>query len=221
MDNLHDILTNAELYDAEWLRQEQLCEAALEAESRVDPSSVSCNPLLIPSLLTRARLSQATRVSEERRLASLERKRLALRDKKPRDGRYTQWTQKQAKKRGRNKRQFNKTAGFGAILRARGYKLIDPALWAKYVTPIYEEYSSEYLTVVMYKHIPRERSRADGHEKRCYYGTKEYPYTVYTLRVEHSLLGTLYEGRDQQELDNKKAASEGGLVSGIETSPLG
>lgn len=210
MDKSYDDLTFDFSEDEEWLSQVRLSEQALEADSRVDPSLVSCNPLLIPSLLTRARLSAETQRREEKRLALLEQKRRSLRERKPRDKRKSQWTKKQWYKRQRNKKIFNKTAGLGAILRARGRKEIDQELWAKYVAPLFEEYSPEYLEIKLYKHIPKAVSTADGYDYRCYYGTKEYPYTVYTLDVNHSLLGTLYSGAEQFVQDRQEAGNFSG-----------
>jgi hypothetical protein len=183
------------------LEQTRLSEEALQAESRIPPEKVTVNPLLIPSLLTRARLCAATRLAEERRLALRERRVKALRNRKPRDKRTRPWTAKQATKRKFNKKEFQKSGGFGAILRARGYKKIDKELWDRYIKPLYDEYSVEYLEIKLYKRVPVAISEKAGIEpaKRahCYFGTKEFPYTVYTLDVNHKLLGTLYSGYEQ------------------------
>lgn len=195
MDNVNPPLTIDS--DDEWLQQVRLCEEALNREAQVDPQSVSVNPLLIPSLLTRARLSDATRRAEERRLALLERKRLALRERKPRDGRVRPWTSKQKTIRERNKKAWRKHSGFGAVLRARGRKALDEKLWKKYIGPIYGEYSHEYLKLKLYKRVPVGIAGVYGK----YYGTADYPYTVYTLDVEHKLLGNLYCGREQAVKD--------------------
>lgn len=195
--------------DEEWLRQVQLCEQVASESLSVDPQEVTVNPLLIPSLLTRARLSEATRRAEEKRLASLERKRNSLRNRKPRNKNYRPYTEKQATRRRNNRKKFNKYAGFGAILKARGYKQLDKEMWDKYITPLYQEYSPQYLSIKLYKHVPMAKSRRDGYDKRCYYGTKEYPFTVYTLDVIHSLLGVVYSGKEKYEQDVQAEGTSG------------
>ena len=200
MTSVNDPLTSL-VDDSEWLKQARVSDDALIAESKVDPSSVTVNPLLIPSLLTRARLSNQTRRLEERMLALLERKRLALRKKKKRNKSKSPWTAKQATKRRHARKVFVKNGGFGAILRAYGAKRIDKELWDKYVLPLYQEYSADYLTIKLYKRVPVGiAGRAE-----CYYGTREFPYTVYTLDVKHKLLGTLYCGKEQALLDNPQS----------------
>ena len=194
MNDTNYILTNE---DVDWLEQIELARASASQSAQVDPQRVTVNPLLIPSLLTRARLSEATRRAEERRLAAMERKRLALRCRKKRDGRKVQWQRKQYNKRQKNKKQFIRDAGLGAILNTRCCKRIDQALWKKYISPLFEEYSPEYLSIKLYKRVPVGVAGRYGR----YYGTKEFPHTVYTLKVVHSLLGVVYEGKEQYERD--------------------
>lgn len=198
MDTLNNLITED---DTEWLRQHQVDPEEVASQTAQEaPQDVPMHPMTIPSLLTRAKLSEATRRAEERRLARLEKRRLATRRKKWRKNRRTYW-QKQISKKKERRRDYERRAGLGAILRARGCKKIDQDEWARLIAPLFEEYSPEYLTIKLYKDVPRAISRADGYESRQYYGTRNYPHTVYTLKVVHSLLGVVYEGKEQEEID--------------------
>ena len=156
----------------------------------------------IPSLLTRAKLSPQTREMEERRLASIEWERKvlaarALRQKtqKRSRGRY-HYKRKAQTKKARNRKTYEKAAGFGAILRSRGAKRIDQTLWDKYVGECFREYSPEYLTVKKIKRPP-------GFGQSAYYGNKQFPLTVYSYRVHHQTLGVVWDGEVQRKLDGE------------------
>lgn len=187
--------------DVEWLRQVELARQSASLAAPVDPQEVSVNPLLIPSLLTRARLSDATRRAEERRLATLERKRLSLRNRKKRDRRYKTYWEKELTKKKNRRRVYEANGGFGAILRSRGYKQLDQQLWDKHVTELFRAYSPEYLYVKVKNRVPAKVAGKSGY----YYGTKEWPITIYAVEVHHKLLDKLFDGTDLWEADNKKA----------------
>ena len=174
----------------------------------------SLNPLTIPSLLTRAKLSPMTRRMEERRLMVIQKKkeRLASKEAGNRSKGRRHWKRKEKTKRNRDRAVYEKAAGFGAILSARGAKRICPVLWEKYIGECFREYTPEYLYVKRIK-------RAPGFGKDAYYGNWEFPYTVYSFRVHHKLLGIVWDGEEQRQLDgvdvlritdNKKASSEAG-----------
>ena len=147
----------------------------------------------IPSLLSRAKLSPETRRREELRL-----KKLAMRKKKGKGEKRSRgpyhWRRKALTKKKANRRLFEASAGFGAILRSRGYKAIDPVLWDRYIGECFREYSPKYLEIKKIKRYP-------GKGDSAYYGTKNYPLTVYSYRVHHKLLGVVYDGKQQMIAD--------------------
>jgi hypothetical protein len=154
----------------------------------------------IPSLLSRAKLSSETRRREELRL-----KKLAMRKKKGKGERRSKgrqhWRRKALTKKKANRRLFEASAGFGAILRSRGYKEINPVLWDKYIGECFREYSPKYLEIKKIKRYP-------GKGDSAYYGTKDYPLTVYSYRVHHKLLGVVYDGKQQMIADGLLEAKE-------------
>ena len=159
------------------------------------------NWLTIPSLLTRARLSAATRRREERRLADQmkHKKKLAgYKGKRAAKGRY-HYESKARTKKARTRRAYEKGAGLNAILGGLRYrrKAIDPAAWERLIAPLFREYPPEYLTVKMYYRVPPAIAGHYGER----YGRGDWPYTVYTLNVEHKLLGIVYNGREQEAAD--------------------
>jgi len=212
MVELNDLLTNM-VEQAEKARQ----EAEHPANKRVykkegQRGSVMADvPLTreaIPSLLTRAKLSPATRAAEERRLKEIEDRKKKRNTKKSRGIRH--WKKKAANRKKRLRKIYEANAGFGAILRSRGYKKIDPVLWDRYIGECFREYSPEYLTIKKIKRYP-------GKGDSAYYGTRKYPLTVYSYNVEHSLLGRVYDGRQQMAADMKAGVvTEEQLIVDIE-----
>lgn len=154
----------------------------------------------IPSLLNRAKLSTTTRLLEERRLASIEyeKKVLAKRAKqqatqKRSRGQY-HWKKKEANKRKQNRKKYEASAGFSAVLQARGAKRLDPILWDKYIGECFREYTPKYLMVKRIKRPP-------GFGQHAYYGMKKWPLTVYSFRVVHEKLGVVWDGEEQRQKD--------------------
>lgn len=83
----------------------------------------------------------------------------------------------------------------------RGAKALVREEWDRLIKPLFEEYSPEYLYVRLYKRLRKEEALRAGVPKerllKVYYGSKEFPFTVYTLNVEHKLLGVVWNGRDE------------------------
>lgn len=148
----------------------------------------------IPSLLTRARLSPATRAAEERRLAKIQKKKDKLTSKPKRSKGARHWKRKEATKVRDNRKRFEKTSGFNAIINSYGAKAIDPLLWDKYIGECFREYTNKYLTVKKIK-------RAPGQGRDAYYGNKKFPMTVYSFRVHHATLGVVWDGEVQRQQD--------------------
>ncbi len=166
------------------------------ANKEAEGSALADVPLTreaIPSLLTRAKLSPATRLMEERRLKSLKKKYLGKKARGKQVGRR-HYKKKLANKKKRLRKIYERHAGFGAMLRSRGYKQIDPAMWDRYIGECFREYSPEYLEIKRIKRFPKKGDSA-------YYGTKMYPLTVYSYRVFHKLLGVVYDGNQQLAAD--------------------
>lgn len=201
MDNLNEFLTSL---------VKQGTESRLEAEHPAsagqklygykgngsgDKKGVPLTAACIPSLLTRARLSPATRKMEERRLAKIQRRKevLARGQKKAKGARH--WKRKEATKVRANRKRFEQTSGFNAILNSGyGAKAIDPLLWDKYIGECFREYTNKYLTVKKIK-------RAPGYGRNDYYGNKKFPMTVYSFRVHHATLGVVWDGEVQRQQD--------------------
>lgn len=209
MDNLNDILTNMQL-EAEQARQlpdhPSLAATALYARKRlggkpiriggsgqtvVKEEGLPLTALAIPSLLTRAKLSKMTRRLEERRLAMQQRK---LTWSKRRSKGAFHWKRKAKNKKLQQRKAFEKSAGFCAIINTYGAKAIDPALWDKYVGEQFREYTPSNLSIKKIKRPP-------GFGQSAYYGNKEWPLTVYSYRVVHKTLGVVWDGEEQRKLD--------------------
>lgn len=197
MSDFNQILTKL-VEEAEASRREASHPALLQAKLYKGKrgSGLKEIPLVaaaIPSLLGRAKLSPETRRREEQRL-----KKLAMRKKKGKGERRSKgarhWKRKELTKKKANRRLFEASAGFGAILRSRGYKAIDPVLWDRYIGECFREYSPKYLEIKKIKRYP-------GKGDSAYYGTKDYPLTVYSYRVHHKLLGVVYDGKQQMIAD--------------------
>lgn len=205
MTDINQFLTTL-ISDAEKVRQEAEHPVLkrVYANKSQRGSALADVPLTreaIPSLLTRAKLSPATRRMEEERLKRNNRKYLGKKATGAQKG-PRHWKRKAATKKKANRRQFEAKAGLGAILRSRGYKKIDQALWDRYIGECFREYSPEYLTIKKIKRYP-------GKGINAYYGTKDYPLTVYSYRVLHSLLGVVYDGNEQLKIDMTKEKPAG------------
>lgn len=148
----------------------------------------------IPSLLTRAKLSPATRLAEERRLAKIEKRKARLANKPKRSKGQYHWKSKAATKVRANRKRYEQASGFNAILNSYGAKSLDRELWDKYIGECFREYSKKYLHV-------RKIKRAPGYGRDAYYGNKKFPMTVYSFRVHHDTLGVVWDGEEQRQLD--------------------
>lgn len=148
----------------------------------------------IPSLLTRARLSPATRAAEERRLARIQKKKDRLATKTKHSKGQFHWKRKEATKVRANRKKYEQASGFGAIINGFGAKRIDPLLWDKYIGECFREYTKKYLMVKKIKRPP-------GYGRDAYYGMKKYPMTVYSFRVHHDTLGVVWDGEVQRQQD--------------------
>lgn len=160
-------------------------------------------PALIPSLLTRAKLSEETRLLEEQRLAKLARKKRTLRNskkvKKPSKGRY-HWKRKEANRKKALRKRYEQYAGYWAfkdMATRRGWRKATWEQWERLIVPLFREYSPEYLSWKITKRVPKTIAGVRGK----WYGSKEYPHTVYSIKVVHSLLGVVYDGHEQREKD--------------------
>lgn len=123
----------------------------------------------------------------ERELAKLERKRKALRERKP----YTRkrGTVHPNKKKATRRRLLAKrwaTNPFGCVIRGYGAHSIDRAKWELYITPLWARYDSVLLSVVKYGRP---------------FGTKIKPYTIYSLDIMHATEGVVYCGASQELYD--------------------
>lgn len=141
---------------------------------------------LVPPLLVDARLSEETYRKEQERLDKRERKRKALRERKP----YTRKrgtvhpNKKKATRRRLLKRQWAQRP-MSCLMRSGGAWSLDPALWARYIEPLWQQWLPSDLKVVRY----------------CGYGKREKPYSVYTIDVFHKEHGKLYDGNSQYIYD--------------------
>lgn len=202
MDNLNTFLTSL-VQQAEQTRGEAVHPAAagqkLYGNSKNgsgDNKSLPLTSACIPSLLTRARLSPATRAAEERRLAKLQHRKEVLAKKLKRSKGQRHWKRKEATRVRANRKMYEDSSGFGAIINGYGSKRIDPVLWDKYIGECFREYTKKYLTVKLIKRPP-------GFGQKAYYGMKKWPMTVYSFRVHHATLGVVWDGEVQRQLDGE------------------
>lgn len=140
--------------------------------------------LLVAELQGRVTLSDATRRAEERRLAAIKRKRLALRKRK----KYTRRrgtvhpNKKKATRRRLLRRQWEKNPFMCILMRdRRACKDFDEQKFNGIVKPLWEMYGSDNLSVGFY---PKT-------------GTKKEPWSVYNMYIEHKTLGRVYDGNGQ------------------------
>ena len=197
MDNINEFLTSL-INQAENSRLPAEHPSVIHANKKENGSgqkaAVPLTDLTVPSLLTRAKLSPITRRLEERRLAKIARKRALLKKGQKKSRGRNHWKRKALTKKKMNRRQYEASAGFNAILSTFGAKRIDKALWDKYITPLFREYTPQYLKVKLIK-------RAPGFGNKAYYGNKEFPMTVSSFRVHHDTLGVVWDGEEQRKLD--------------------
>lgn len=203
MENLDSFLTNL-ITQAEQTRtaaEKPILDGANSTVGKSQLGDIPLDKLHVPSLLTRAKLSPETRAMEERRLANIENVRkaelaIAKRHKEQKRSRGVfHWKKKAATKRRANRRKYEESAGFRAIIgQPYGCKRIDPELWDRYIGECFREYTPKYLKVKKIK-------RAPGFGPRAYYGNKEFPMTVYSFRVHHDTLGVVWDGEEQRKHD--------------------
>lgn len=159
-----------------------------------EQNNIPLTPMMIPSLLTRAKLSPETRALEEKRLAKMERKRQLLRKGQKRSRGQFHWKRKEKNKKRENRKKYEKESGFGAIINGYGAKRIDPVLWVKYIGQTFKDYDTACLLIKKIKRPP-------GFGRDDYYGNKEFPLTVYSFRVWHTELGCVWDGEEQRKKD--------------------
>lgn len=201
MTNINDFLTSM-VEQAEQSRQGAQHPTAAGREllsnkkknGSGEKGEVPLTVMAIPSLLTRAKLSPLGRRLEERRLALIEKKRQQRKKGQKKSRGRNHWKRKEATRLRRNKKDYIRSAGLGAILTTRMAKRIDPALWDRYIGECFREYTPELLKVKAIK-------RAPGFGRNAYYGNKEFPMTVYSFRVVHQTLGVVWDGEHQRQLD--------------------
>lgn len=157
----------------------------IELSSPLLPAEVEKESFLVLEQRGLVRLSDATRAMEEQRLATLHRKKRALRNRK----KYTRkvGTVHPKKKAATRRRRLAKNwrdNPFGVAIHGYGAHAIDRSLWDLHIQPLFTMYSAEELTL-------RKRKR-DVHGKD--YGTKSNPFTVYSLMLEHKTAGTVFDG---------------------------
>lgn len=153
-----------------------LPEAVGEARTATD------NPLLVPSLLLLPGLSAETRRMEEVRLAKLEKRRIALRERKP----YTRkrGTVHPKKKIATRRRLLIKQWALrprSCLMRSYGSWSLPLADWNRLIAPLWEQYDSKNLTV--------RTNKGNGY--------REKPHTVYNIDVYHKVHGKVYDGNSQ------------------------
>lgn len=124
----------------------------------------------------------------EREIAQKERKRKSLRERK----RYTRKPghvhpkKKEATKRRKYKRKWE-TDPYSCFVNGYGMYKVDKALWAKYISPLWELHLPEQLEIKKY---PRP------------YGTRVKPHTIYSFDVVHrESRAILYSGNSQEIYD--------------------
>jgi len=170
MDN--EILTNVNM---DWLGTKQV--------STDIPRPVP-NRKQNDSFLVDAKLSPETQAREIKRLASLNRKKTSLKEKKKRDRRYKPWTAKQATKRRKYKKLWA-TNPYSCVIRGYGAYELSKADWDKVIAPLWEQYDPENLKVKRYKG----------------YGFRDKPLTIYSIDIVHATRGVVYSGSSQQIYD--------------------
>lgn len=144
------------------------------------------NPLLVPSLLVDARLSPETFRLETERLSRLAKKKASLRKRKP----YTRKrgtvhpNRKKATRRRLLERQWAERP-YSCLIRSGGSWRLDRHKWERHIAPIWARYLPADLTVKRYRG----------------YGTREKPYTIYSIDIVHKELGRLYDGNAQELYD--------------------
>lgn len=74
------------------------------------------------------------------------------------------------------------------LIWGKGYWDIPQEEWDRVMGPLWEKYNPLQL------HLKREWG----------YGTKEKPYTIYNLRIEHDKKGLVYHGKDQLVFDSSQ-----------------
>lgn len=124
------------------------------------------------------RLSEETRAREIERLDKLNRKKRALRNRKP----YTRKRgtvhpkRKAATRRRRLEKRWAENP-VSCLIQRPGSWTLDRELWKEHVAPLWELYAPSDLSV-----------RAVGK------GTRAEPYTVFSLRIMHRKLGLVFDG---------------------------
>ena len=153
----------------------------------VRPVHTEGESLLVLEQRGLCRLSDETRGMEEERLARTERKKRSLRQRKP----YTRkrGTVHPKKKEATKRRAYAKrwaTDPYGCLLNSYGSWSLDREKWDKHIAPLWKVYLPSELKV----------KRMQG------YGTKEKPYTVYSVQVEHApTRSVLYDGNSLEILE--------------------
>lgn len=187
--NEREILTKQEL---DWLytKQVSLGEGLPDSPRRLPKATTIA--ALVPPLLVDARLSEETYRKEQERLDKRERKRKALRERKP----YTRKrgtvhpNKKKATRRRLLKRQWAQRP-MSCLMRSGGSWQLDKALWEKHIEPLWKAYLPSDLKV--------KRHRG--------YGTRAKPLSIYTIDVVHKELGKLYDGNSQYIYDVSRPTS--------------
>lgn len=131
-----------------------------------------------------ATLHPHSRRREEKRLAAIEKRK--HRKKYTRKPGTVHPKKKASTRRRRHERRWRENPMF-CVCYGYGHHAIDKGLWNQYLQPYWEMYDPEQLKVKKYKR----------NLQGVLYGTKEAPYTVYSLTLIHKKLGVLYEGHDQ------------------------
>lgn len=121
---------------------------------------------------------------EEKRLAAIH-KRLH-RKKYTRKPGCVHPKKKAATLRRRRKKRWREDPYWCVVYRIGRYEL-DRKLWDKHIQPLWLVYDPDDLTIIS----PKRNGKG-----QCL-GSKEIPYTVYDLRVEHKTKGIVWEGQDQ------------------------
>lgn len=172
MSDINDNLTEEDLV---WLRSVQIpTEVDIPSDGLYDEMrAIPLVSVAIPSLLTRARLSPATRAREERRLAAKERAQLATATRKPTTARGNKhWKRKlQTKKRDQADAWAHRP--FSCILARRGWKNIDKAQFKEYIEPLWDLYDPHKLVVKWHWRAGREHPVEMKHITVRHKDTKE------------------------------------------------
>lgn len=165
--------------------QISLTDTALGAPLR--PAELTNESFLVLEQRGLVRLSDETRAMEEARLATLYRKKRALRNRK----KYTRKRgtvhpkRKAATRRRRLEKKWRENP-FGCLINGYGAHALDRELWNRHIAPLWTKYSPKDLDV----------RKAKRDLKGRYYGTKDNPYTIYSLTVVHRTDGVVFNGAD-------------------------